>query len=198
MKTTTIDLLRHGEVQGERRYRGSTDHPLTDKGWRQMQQQTANQRWDAIISSPLIRCQEFALQLSQDRAVPLYLDAAWQEIDFGDWENKTAEQINLQDPLTLARYYGDPHSHAPPNGEPHSDFNLRIANAWQDLLTQYTGQQLLVITHAGVIRSLFSLLLEISFKNSLHIEIGHASLSRFKCYHDGSSHFTQLNFHRPL
>lgn len=163
-----------------------------------MQQQTQDLDWDAIISSPLIRCQAFALQLSRDRAIPLHLDATWQEIDFGDWENKTAEQINRHDPLTLARYYGDPHNYAPPNGEPHADFNLRIANAWHELLTRYTGHRLLVITHAGVIRSLFSLLLDISFPKSLHIEINHACLSRLKCYHEDGDHFTQLHFHRPL
>ncbi|MHB1590203.1 MAG: histidine phosphatase family protein [Sulfuricella sp.] len=36
MKSTTIDLIRHGEPVGGRRYRGRTDDPLSEKGWNQM------------------------------------------------------------------------------------------------------------------------------------------------------------------
>jgi len=31
--TTTIDLLRHGEPVGGKRYRGQIDDPLSEKGW---------------------------------------------------------------------------------------------------------------------------------------------------------------------
>ncbi len=53
---TTIDFLRHGEVAGGSYYRGSTNDPLTPKGWQQMNQAIANRQWDHIISSPLNRC----------------------------------------------------------------------------------------------------------------------------------------------
>ena len=33
---TTLDLMRHGEPVGGRRYRGRTDDPLSEKGWNQM------------------------------------------------------------------------------------------------------------------------------------------------------------------
>ena len=33
---TTIDLIRHGEPVGGRKYRGQTDDPLSEKGWAQM------------------------------------------------------------------------------------------------------------------------------------------------------------------
>ena len=33
---TTIDLIRHGEPVGGRKYRGQTDDPLSEKGWEQM------------------------------------------------------------------------------------------------------------------------------------------------------------------
>jgi alpha-ribazole phosphatase/probable phosphoglycerate mutase len=33
---TTLDLLRHGESVGGRKYRGQTDDPLSEKGWAQM------------------------------------------------------------------------------------------------------------------------------------------------------------------
>ena len=37
---TVIDLIRHGEPEGGKRYRGQIDHPLSATGWQQM--------WDAV------------------------------------------------------------------------------------------------------------------------------------------------------
>lgn len=144
------------------------------------------------------RCQAFATRLSREKNIPLYVDPTWQEIDFGDWEGKTANQIMAQDPDALKHYYTDPVAFAPPNGENHADFSRRIACGWRQLLESHCGQHVLVITHAGVIRSLFSLILDLSFRHGLQIEIGHACLSRFKCYHDDNSPFVQLSFHKPI
>ena len=59
-----LDLLRHGETQGGRLYRGNQDDALTDKGWQQMLDSTQNKTWGLIATSPLIRCQTFAKHLS--------------------------------------------------------------------------------------------------------------------------------------
>ncbi len=198
MKTTTVDLLRHGEVRGGARYRGRTDDPLTEQGLAQMRRQTADWRGDFIVSSPLLRCLEFAQELSRRQNVPLRIDDNFQEIDFGDWEGKTAEQINDLDSSALRRYYDDPARHPPPNGENQAAFRKRVDAGWQRILDAYPGRRVLVVTHAGVIRTLFLQILDVPFSRSLQIEIGHACLSRFKCYHGDNSRFVQLSFHLPL
>ena len=58
-----IDLIRHGEPEGGRRYRGATDDPLTAAGWRQMEAAVAGLSWQRIYSSPLVRCADFARHL---------------------------------------------------------------------------------------------------------------------------------------
>ncbi|MCK5872281.1 MAG: histidine phosphatase family protein, partial [Methylococcales bacterium] len=106
MITTQIDLLRHGEPHGGQYYRGITDDALTKKGWQQMQQRTQTiVDWELIISSPLQRCLNFAKQLSQQRKLPLKINAGFQEINFGDWEAKTADEINQQWPAHLMKFY---------------------------------------------------------------------------------------------
>ena len=53
--------MRHGEPEGGGYYRGITDDPLTQTGWRQMNDAVAGrQSWEVIISSPLVRCLDFA------------------------------------------------------------------------------------------------------------------------------------------
>jgi len=39
---TTLDLMRHGEPVGGRRYRGQMDDPLSEKGWAQMRNAVGN------------------------------------------------------------------------------------------------------------------------------------------------------------
>lgn len=194
-QSTTIDLLRHGEILGEACYRGITDDALSAKGWQQMRQRvTPFNDWDLIISSPLQRCLRFSKDLTLQRQLPLIIEPNFQEINFGDWEGKTAIQIEMQQLGNLAAFYQDPIKNPPPNSEPILDFQQRVLKSWQQLLQTQQGKKLLIITHGGVIRALFSLLLNIPLKNSFAIQVSHGGLTRFQCFH-GEPDFIQLQFH---
>jgi alpha-ribazole phosphatase/probable phosphoglycerate mutase len=189
---TTVDFLRHGEVVGGSYYRGSTDDPLTQHGWQQMHHAVENRCWDLIISSPLQRCLAFAQQLHSQTNTPFYNLVNWQEIDFGDWEGKSADQIDSNE---LMSFYQDPINNTPNNAESLSLFLTRINQAWESLLTEYAGKHILVITHAGVIRSLFNLLLELPSDKIFNLQLDHASLTRFQNFNDNSANFINLVFH---
>lgn len=189
---TTVDLLRHGEVQGGSYYRGSTDDPLTPNGWQQMQSRVTNHTWDTIYSSSLIRCQAFAKHLGQYLRIPVIIDERLQEIHFGDWEGKTADEI---DPKILADFYQNPINKTPPNGESLLDFQTRINQIWTTLLNRHANQKVLVITHAGVIRVLFTLLLDLPLIKMFNIQIDHGRMSQIQTIEDGESLFTSLIFH---
>ena len=180
--STYIDLLRHGEVKGGSCYRGITDNPLSSAGWTQMQNKIASQsHWEVIISSPLSRCYAFSVALSDKLQLPLITAPALQEINFGDWEGKKAEQIN---PQLLKQFYTDPVNFSAPNGEHFHDFQQRIIEAWQALLKTHKGKRILLITHAGVIRVILANILSIDIQHSFRLKIAHASLSSIECFHD--------------
>lgn len=189
---TTVDFLRHGEVAGGSYYRGKTDDPLTKRGWQQMHDAVAGHHWDLIISSPLQRCIDFALLLHSNSNIPLSVVTDWQEIDFGDWEGKTAEQIDSEQ---LIGFYQDPVNNTPANAESLSCFLSRIEQAWDNLLDDHAGKQILVISHAGVIRSLFTPLLSLPIEKTFNLLLDHASLTRFQCFHHTPSNFINLVFH---
>ena len=189
---TTVDFLRHGEVAGGSYYRGSTDDPLTKLGWQQMHHAVADRKWDLIISSPLHRCLDFAQFINGQTNTPLYTAPNWREICFGDWEGKTAEQI---DSRQLMQFYQDPVNNTPNNAESLTTFLYRINLAWESLLKEHTGKHILVISHAGVIRSLFNLLLNLPAEKIFNLQLDHASLTRFQCIHDTPSNFISLVFH---
>jgi len=189
---TTIDFLRHGEVQGGAYYRGSTDDPLTDTGWQQMKHAVAGREWDIIISSPLLRCVEFAQQLKDQSSTALFIEPNWQEIYFGDWEGKLAEQINAEE---LMLFYQDPINNTPKNAESFTLFLDRINLAWEKLLEEHAGKQILVISHAGIIRCLFNLLLDLPANKIFNLQLDHASLTRFQCFNDKPVNFISLAFY---
>ena len=198
MQKTVVDFLRHGEVKGDACFRGVTDDPLSELGWQQMAQQCHALQWQSIVSSPLRRCADFATTLARNSNVELFIEKGWSEINFGDWEGLTAAQISQQNPATLEQFYADPFSFTPPKAESYAHFCARIQTVWEQLIEKHAGTTVLVITHGGVIRCIFSQLLQLSAQNSFQIEVPHACLTRFSCFDDEAGRFVQLNFHKPF
>ncbi|MDH3326867.1 MAG: alpha-ribazole phosphatase family protein [Gammaproteobacteria bacterium] len=188
---TTIDLLRHGEVQGGPCYRGALDDPLTEKGWQQMLLATNNQSWDAVVSSPLCRCASFAHHLSPK----VHIHHKLKEIDFGDWEGKTAKQLMKLSPDIFNNFMNDPNKNTPPNGEKLSSFKNRVINEWNIIVKQHQLKHILIVSHGGAMRTIISHILNIPSSNMMRLEIAHASMSRIRVYHDAEQMFPSLVFH---
>ena len=189
---TTLDLMRHGEPVGGRKYRGQIDEPLSEKGWAQMQAAVGDARpWTQIVSSPLVRCRAFAETLAERHGLPLALDERLMEVGFGEWEGKTAAEIERNGPGTLARFKSDPLNARPAGAEPLADFQARVAAGLQDMLAQYIGQHLLLVGHAGVIRMALAWALHIPLEHAYRIEVATASMTRLR-FDDGHA---SLVFH---
>ncbi len=145
-----------------------------------MQQAIVGHQWDIVISSPLCRCLDFSQWLSVQRKLPNKVVHGFSEIDFGDWEGKTADQIEQQQPGALSEFYENPDQYLPVNGERLCVFSDRVVKSWQQVIDENAGKKLLVVTHAGVIRMIFSHVLGISLQKSFNIQVGHACISRFQ------------------
>jgi alpha-ribazole phosphatase/probable phosphoglycerate mutase len=181
MPETTIDLIRHGEPEGGRMYRGWVDHRLSERGWRQMREATAHSPgWTQVVSSPLLRCWEFAGELAARLDLPLRADARIKEVRFGAWEGRTAQQICTDDPMALRRFFVDPVNARPEGAEPLADFNARVCAALNDLAKEFAGQHLLLVTHAGVIRVAIAQVLDAPLGAIYRTSVGSADLTRLR------------------
>ena len=190
--TTTLDLLRHGEPVGGRKYRGQIDDPLSEKGWAQMHAAVGDAApWTRIVSSPLLRCRAFAETLADRHGLPLTLDGQLKEVGFGAWEGKSAAEIEQESPGALARFKHDPVNARPAGAEPLADFHSRVAAALDDLLAQHAGQHVLLVGHAGVIRMAFAWALHVPLAHAYRIEVASAGLTRLR-FDDGRA---SLIFH---
>ncbi|MGF1616102.1 MAG: histidine phosphatase family protein [Gammaproteobacteria bacterium] len=177
-KPTVIDLLRHGEVEGGVRFRGSTDDPLSRQGWQQMERVVGSTVWHGIISSPLRRCADFAQAFAEQRGVPLHLEGRLREVHFGLWEGRTAAALMQAEPEALARFWQAPYAYPPPGAESLPRFERRVLDAWNDIIRGRAGRRVLVITHGGVIRVILRRVRGLSPDHLLGIDVPHASLHR--------------------
>ncbi len=179
--TLTIDLLRHGAPLGGVKYRGALDDPLAPEGWEAMWAMVENQPpWDQIITSPLIRCSEFATKLGQRINRPVTIEPRLQEMNFGQWEGKTATEILATPGNHLAQFWQNPLDNPPPNGEHLQTVHTRVQAAWHEIITQSTNESILIVAHGGVIRILLSLVLLTPLEHLSRITVPYASLARIR------------------
>ena len=196
MNDTVIDFIRHGEPMGTCTYRGNgVDDPLSDMGWSQMWKAVGDDvSWDVVISSPMCRCRAFAETLSDRYALPLQVDERLKEVGFGSWEGRTREEIKANNCQEYEAFYQDPVNRRPRGAEPLDAFFQRVASACDEIVAKYSGKQVLIVTHAGVIRAVMAHFMEIPAKKAYGLRVDHAGVTRFR-YHDS---VVKLDFHNRL
>ncbi|HFC93295.1 MAG TPA: histidine phosphatase family protein [Leucothrix mucor] len=195
-KTTVLDLLRHGEVEGGDIFRGSTNDKLTDDGWEQMQATLQGDvSWDVIISSPLLRCAEFAGSLADQEDINCEIIDALEEIHFGEWEGQSPDDLLKDNDETLKRWWASPTKQAPPEGEDFHDFRARVLKTLKQITEEYKGKRILLVTHAGVIRVILMYILGMQEENLFRLNVDYASLSTIRMYHDETGAWGTLISH---
>ena len=194
--TTIIDLLRHGDVEGGRKYRGQLDDPLSELGWQQLRDTTANkQNWQQVITSPLTRCADFAEELTKTYLLPLQTRAEFKEVSFGLWEGKTADELLNSEADAIKSYWDDPINTTPPQGENLWAFEERVLNGWKNILTEFQGKHILLISHAGVMRIILCHVLGMPLSKLFKLDVGLAKVSRIQVDHNDGELWPRLIFH---
>lgn len=180
--STVIDLIRHGEPAGGRRYRGhNVDDPLTAKGWCQMWDAVGDDApWQQIITSPLQRCQDFAHALGERHNIPVTIEDHFKEVGFGAWEGFTHEQLKSWRSEEYENFYRDPLHFRPEGAEPLEGFIERATTAYLDVIKQFEQQHCLIVSHAGVIRAIIAHTVHAPPLGLYRIKISNAGISRIR------------------
>jgi len=126
-----------------------------------------------IISSPLSRC----VQLAQIFGKPVLMDDRLQEVSFGDWENQCFDDIDAD---SVKKWTENFVTMPPPNGESFSDLCHRVGNFWDELVAHRPVEQVLLITHAGIIRALFAHVLELPPANAFMFRVDVGSVHKLQ------------------
>lgn len=155
---TQITLIRHGETSWnmQHRWQGHAPVPLNEVG-RTQASETAdclkNARITRMVSSDLSRCLETAHIINRVLNVPLNQDKRLREIDVGRWQGLTSEEIQQWDSQTFEAYRQEsPQNRVFPGGESFHQLRQRAIETLTEIVENYAGEHVLVVTHGGVIR----------------------------------------------
>jgi probable phosphoglycerate mutase len=157
--------LRHAEAESnkERWILGQHSSPLTEEDENQAKEwgRILNHfQWDRVVTSDTGRSHETALLVNLSLNVPLMNDPRLQEQDWGRWTGKTIEQIAQEEPALLQEQEKACWEFRPPDGETLSAILERGLMALKEAHRKYHNENILVVTHEGMIRCIISRLLE--------------------------------------
>ncbi len=182
---TIIDLLRHGEPEGGRMYRGGgTDHALSEAGWGHMhtsikkREDKGEADWQAIISSPMLRCKEFSTHLAEEKNIPIQVIENLREAGYGSWEGRTSTAIKEASEEEYWEFFADPVNSRPADAEPLEFFTPRINEVFGEVLTKYQGQHVLLVSHLAVTRAIIGIVLGMPLASQQLIDMPFAGMLR--------------------
>lgn len=196
MQATRLFLLRHGRVDAPQgRFYGRQNPPMSAEGAATLERalQTIEANLDAVACSPRRRSHEPAERLATHIDVSLHIDERFAEIDFGDWEGLTPDEISQRWPHEWQLWLADPLDACPAGGEPVAALYHRANQALDEWLTQLeVGSTCLLISHGGVIRVLLSRLLDLSLAQVEHFSLPTGVLVELELWPSGHVNLKQL------
>ena len=124
----------------------------------------------AIYASPLLRCRLLAEALAPGR---VHCDARLMELNFGAWEG---QPWNAIDRTALDHWAADFVHRAPPGGESFVQLQARCLDFMEEV-RQGCMKDVLLVTHAGVIRALLAHAQGLPLDRAFEIPVGHGVFS---------------------
>jgi alpha-ribazole phosphatase len=128
--------------------------------------------FDVVFCSTLDRCKVLATALQLEN---VQHDERLIEFNFGDWENKLWNDLD-QDELNI--WMQDFVNLPTPKGENVLALFERVSSFLEELRSK-KYEKVLLVTHAGVIRCIWSYLLEMPLKNMFKIPVGFGEIFLF-------------------
>jgi broad specificity phosphatase PhoE len=188
-----IVLVRHGQTEPNRagRLLGRADPPLNERG-REQAHALATALEDGpspqlVLTSPLLRAQETAAQITAATRTPVRIDERLIELDYGEWDERLLRDIPAD---VGARWRADP-SFAAPGGESLVDLRSRITPCAAALREQARDGVIIVVSHVSPIKAIICWALDLDDSYAWRLRLDVASISRLV---DGLSGPVLLSF----
>ena len=153
MKCGRLLLIRHAETDLARTFCGSSNPPLNAAGDAQLAKllETMPQQPPAVVySSDLERALTTAKPIAARFFAPVRTIPDLREIDFGDWEALTWQQVEQRDPIYAQKWVSEFPRLPAPGGQTIDSFEKRVLDAFDTLVA--LDESAIVVTHAGVLR----------------------------------------------
>lgn len=145
-------LARHPEIKKHREseFVGQRDLPLSSVGKKEAKKLSRflheNYSVERLFSSPLKRCLKTAEEIASSFKLTVFKEERLKEMNFGNWEGKTVEEIFGENPKANLFY--------PPQGETIENFCRRVGDFFSERIAARGKGTVLVVSHAGVLKAI--------------------------------------------
>jgi probable phosphoglycerate mutase len=178
---THFVVVRHGETEWNiaSRIQGQGDSPLTASGRAQAQaiarRLAASAAFELLVSSDLGRAMETAGPIAQATGLAIRPDARLRERHFGVGEGLGYDEVGARYPGAFRSEGAIDPDYAIPGGESRRAFHARIARAFESLASEAPDARIVVVTHGGVLGTLYRHIRSIPLAEPHRIAIANAS-----------------------
>jgi len=194
-KKMELILIRHGETiwNKEGRVQGLNDIELSDVGLNQAHKlalsiQDLNIK--AIYSSPVKRAYQTAQIINEIHNAPIFLEPGLVEMDQGDFEGLTFQELKTCEKDFLQRWMKDPAAVTMPNGESLAGLQKRAWAVVANIIDK--TEDALIVSHNFTIAAILCRIQNISLSQFRKVCVGTASKTVVS-FQNGSASIDVLN-----
>ena len=150
----TLYVARHGETEWNVKglIQGHSDSNLTKNGIKQAKnlgKELKSIKFDAVYSSDLLRAKRTAEIVTLERKLVVVTQKALRERDFGELEGKTRENLKILRELKIKNV---PYESI--GIEADEKIVARAITLLREIAVAYTGKNVLIVSHGGLLRAL--------------------------------------------
>ena len=188
-----LTLVRHAEVDERYQncYNGHNDIGLSKKGYlqaKELAKELDALEFDAVFCSDLLRAKETlkyslypkstsSLSLTAHVKDVIYTDRL-REKSWGRHEGMSFDEIIAKEKIEYIDFLQWIEAL---DGEPYEEYIKRVKKFFLEFLPSLKKENILVVTHAGVIRVLLSIINGITLQEAFSIKVAHASQVKILC-----------------
>jgi len=162
---TKFTIIRHGETEWNKigKQQGHLDSPLTENGRNQAEAvaQYLKKDFDVLISSSLGRAIETAEIISKILNLKIIKKDGLKERNLGILQGMTITEFKLNYNEEYIKFISNNPDYIIPNGESINQRYKRAIMTFNNIANEYKNQNILIITHGGILESLFRYTLNI-------------------------------------
>lgn len=158
-----IYITRHGETEWNKagRMQGWQNSNLTEKGVLnalRLGESVKAIEFDCIYCSPLGRAIDTAKYIRGSKRTAITIKDSLKEMGFGLWEGKENTELEELYPEQRYNFWYKPHLYEPVDGETYQELIRRVSVVLNEIMNNTTAKNVLIVTHAAVIKAMFIIL----------------------------------------
>lgn len=172
-----IYFVRHGKSTSNRDglIGGHKDFELDSEGIKQaelLSERLKEEEFDEIITSDLVRASKTAEIINKNHGKEIVLDETLREQNWGYLEGEQASILN-------EKYSGPEYflNKRPKRGESILEYKEKVENRFEELLQEYNGKKILVVSHGGFIKLALMYFFNEELENHSKYKQGNTALS---------------------